>query len=191
MLGLSVVSWKRACITTNLVYRWKRCSFGVIFGIGDIFCYFFLRALSCSAVWLCGALTVSMGFNNKFLLFIIIAKKNYGELLSDALPILDVNYGLMVLRTRLTYVGPLAHSNVSLLFRFAPLKRLNFAIFILVDNIKFRYTAIWLPRPLSSQKMSFLLGSLSTSTSKLNCSSSVHCLFYSSSSKGLIIILQS
>lgn len=83
-----------------------------------------------------------MGFNNKFLLFIIIAKKNYGELLSDALPILDVNYGLMVLRTRLTYVGPLAHSNVSLLFRFAPLKRLNFAIFILVDNIKFRWTAI-------------------------------------------------
>lgn len=112
MLGLSVVSWKRACISyprypTNLAYRCKRCSFGVIFGIGDTFCYFFLHALSCSAVWLCGALTVSMGFNNKFLLFIIIAKKNYGELLSDALPILDVNYGLMVLRTRLTYVGPL------------------------------------------------------------------------------------
>lgn len=165
MLGLSVVSWKRACTScprypTNLAYRCKQCSFSVIFGIWDIFCYFFLCALSCSDVWLCRTLMVSMGFNNKFLLFIfkIIAKKNYGEPLCDTFPILDGNYGLMVLRTRLTNIEPPAHSNVPLLFRLAPRKRVNFAIFILVDNVKFRWTAIWLPRPIIITKNVFLVG---------------------------------
>lgn len=138
-----------------------------------------------------------MGFNNKFLLFIfkVIAKKNYGEPLCDAFPVLDGNYGLMVFRTRLTYIRTPAHSNVLLLFRLAPRKTVNFAIFILVDNVKFRWTAIWLPRPIIVRKRClfcwaayhYLHGRwlLLELQRELYCLSNVHCLFYSSSLKGL------